>query len=102
MINQLARYLPVLGTLARAEGPVLELGCGAAGVGRWARRAFVGCDRSFTDYNTATVEEGSPMQPVAADAIYLPFRRMKDPIGIGAGAFGVFTSGGLIADASAR
>lgn len=74
MMNQLARYLPVLGTLERAAGPVLEIGSGSAGVGRWTRRPFVGCDRSFRDYADAEVERDGPMRPVRGDAIRLPFR----------------------------
>ncbi len=74
MMNQFARYLPVLDAVEHAENPILEVGCGAAGIGRWTRRAFVGCDRSFSDYGTAEPERGGPLQPVRGDAARLPFR----------------------------
>lgn len=74
MMNQLARYLPVLEALERAESPILEVGCGSAGVGRWTRRSFVGCDRSFSDYGTAEPESGGPLRPVCGEAARLPFR----------------------------
>lgn len=74
MMNQFARYLPVLRALERDGGPILEVGCGSAGIGRWTRRSFVGCDRSFTDYGTAAPESGGHLSPVRGDAIRLPFR----------------------------
>jgi len=74
MMNQFARYLPVLQALERADGPILEVGCGSTGIGRWTRRAFVGCVRSFSDYGTAEPESGGPLRPVRGEAARLPFR----------------------------
>lgn len=80
MLNQFVRYLPVLNLLKDAQAPILEVGCGAAGLARWTRRSFIGCDRSFSDYADARVEVGGPLRPVRGDVCRLPFRE---------GAFGV-------------
>lgn len=80
MMNQFVRYLPVLSLLEDAPAPVLEVGCGAAGLAHWTRHSFVGCDRSFADYADAKVEVGGPLRPVMGDVCRLPFRE---------GAFGM-------------
>ena len=74
MMNQFARYLPVLQSVKEAEGPILEVGCGSAGISRWTERPLVGCDRSFTDYGTAEPQRGGALKPVRGDAARLPFR----------------------------
>jgi hypothetical protein len=46
-LNWLARYLPIARQLAQLDGPVLEVGSGAVGLGLLWDKRFIGCDRVF-------------------------------------------------------
>ncbi len=68
LFNQVMRYLPALALLRSiAPSSILEVGCGAAGLGPYWGGPFVGCDIRF----------GGPlhanMRGVAASALALPF-----------------------------
>lgn len=70
MLNQAARYFPILRTLNRHfDHPpsILEIGSGPTGLGKFEKRAFVGSDVLFP------VPPAKPMIPVIASADALPF-----------------------------
>jgi hypothetical protein len=70
LLNQAARYFPILRTLNRHfDHPpsILEIGSGPTGLGKFEKRAFVGADVLFP------VPPVKPMIPVLASADALPF-----------------------------
>ena len=70
MLNWAARYYPILRVLRRHLDrcdSLLEVGSGPVGIGKYYRRAFIGCDVRF-DWNPE-----APMVPVVATATGLPF-----------------------------
>jgi len=70
MLNWAARYLPILRVLKEQGdkvGPLLEVGSGSVGVGKFYRGSFIGCDLSFM------FPPKPPMLPVVATATRLPF-----------------------------
>jgi len=77
MLNQLARYDPVVGLIEEVPGAtVLEVGSGNRGVARFlsARWQITASDVDYTDYGTATETDGSGRaERVLADVCSLPF-----------------------------
>lgn len=72
MLNWAARYYPIIRILKAhglfEQGSVLEIGSGPAGLGRFRKVPFVGCDLSFP------YEPEWPMTPLIASATDLPFK----------------------------
>jgi SAM-dependent methyltransferase len=70
MLNWAARYWPILKVLKEhgdEAGPMLEVGSGSVGIGKFYPGPFVGCDLSFL------FPPKAPMLPVVATATRLPF-----------------------------
>lgn len=70
MLNQAARYLPILRVLESHLGrnpSVLEIGSGPTGLGQFRKRPFVGVEVLFS------IPPSGPMTPVVASALALPF-----------------------------
>jgi SAM-dependent methyltransferase len=80
MLNQLARYGPVVSLIEESPGStVLEVGSGHRGVTRFLARRWqiTASDVDFTDYGTAAEENGSErVERVRADVCALPFADM--------------------------
>lgn len=69
MLNWAARYFPILRELKQLDATkaILEVGSGSIGVGEFYHHPFVGCDMVFP------FPPRSPMLPVVASAVMLPF-----------------------------
>lgn len=76
MLNQAARYSPVVDLLAsKAGGRLLEVGSGSRGIADFvdSRWSVVACDRSFDDYGSPDTGSGGGAERVVGDVLSLPF-----------------------------